>query len=138
MATAGVGAQFKRSADDSSGSTYTAIGEVNNITGPNMSRETIDTTALDTAGGYRTFIPSFRDAGEINLDLNFDRDNYISFKDDFESSDLVYYQIVFPDTGATTFEFSGYVTGLSNAIPKDDKITVTATIKISGQVTVSS
>jgi hypothetical protein len=73
MALAGVGAAFKRSATDSSASTYAAIGEVNSITGPNMSREFIDTTALDTSGGYRTFIPSFRDGGEITLDVNFER-----------------------------------------------------------------
>jgi predicted secreted protein len=138
MALAGVGAEFKRSATDSSASTYAAIGEVNSITGPNMSREFIDTTALDTSGGYRTFIPSFRDGGEITLDVNFERDNYIDFKDDFESADGAYYQIVFPDTGSTTFEFFGYVTSLGNSIPKDDKIIVSVTIKISGQVTVSS
>lgn len=139
MALAGVGAAFKKGTEhDSSATTFAAIAEVNSINGPNMSREYIDTTSLDTTGGYRTFVPSFRDGGEITLDLNFERDNYIEFKDDFESADPVTYQIVFPDTGATTFEFSGYVTSLTNAIPKDDKILVTVTIKISGQVSVDS
>ena len=138
MATAGVGAEFKRSPDDSSGSTYTAIAEINSIQGPNMSRETIDTTALDTSGGYRTFVPSFRDAGEIVLEMNFTQAGYITMKTDFESSSLVYYQIVFPDTPNTTFEFGAYVTALGNSIPTDDKITQTVTLKISGTVTVSS
>lgn len=138
MAIAGVGAQLKRSEDDSSGSSYTAIGEINSIDGPNMSRETIDTTALDTSGGYRTFIPSFRDAGELNMEMNFTLDTYDDLKLDFEASAIRYWQVVFPDTGSTTLEFGGYVTSLGTAISTDDKVTASVTIKISGSVTLSS
>lgn len=138
MAIAGVGAQLKRSEDDSSGSSYTAIGEINSIDGPNMSRETIDTTALDTSGGYRTFIPSFRDAGELNMEMNFTLDTYDDLKLDFEASAIRYWQVVFPDTGSTTLEFGGYVTSLGTAISTDDKVTASVTIKISGAVTLSS
>lgn len=138
MATAGVGTSLKRSADDSSASTYTAISEVNSISGPNMSREMIDTTSLDTSGGYRTFIPSFRDGGEVTLACNFDRDNYITFLTDFQSSSITYWQIVFPDTGATTFEFAAYVSALGQSTPNDDKLTMDVTLKISGEMEVSS
>lgn len=41
------------------------IGNVTNITGPSMSKDTIDTTALDTTGGYRTFITGFKNAGTL-------------------------------------------------------------------------
>jgi len=147
MAIAGVGAQLLRSVtedssgDDSSGgtvTTYAAIGEINSIDGPNMSRETIDTTALDTSGGYRTFIPSFRDAGEITLEMNFTVDTYDDMLLDFEASSIRYYHIVFPDTTSTTLEFAGYVTALGTSIPTDDKVTASVTIKISGVVTLSS
>lgn len=138
MATAGVGTSLKRSPDDSSASSYTAISEINSINGPNMSREMIDTTSLDTTGGYRTFVPSFRDGGEVILSCNFDRDNYITFLNDFQSSDISYWQIVFPDTGNTTFEFAAYVSALGQASPLDDKLTMDVTLKISGALTVSS
>jgi len=138
MAVASVGTILKRSANDSSGSTYAAVGEINSIDGPNMSRDTIETTALDTAGGYRTFIPSFRDAGELNLDMNFTLDSFDDMLLDFESSDIRYWQIVFPDTGATTLEFAGYVTSLGTGASTDDKVMATATIKISGAVTLTS
>ena len=69
MAIAGVGAELQRS-NMLSSPTFTAIGEINDISGPNMSRNTIDTTALDTEGGYRTFIGGFRDGGELQLEMN--------------------------------------------------------------------
>lgn len=136
-AFAGVGTQFKRS-DMLSSPTFTAIAEVNDISGPNMSRNTIDTTSLDTTGGYRTFIGGFRDGGEVNLNMNFTIDGYNTMKDDFEDSDARDYQIVLPDTGATTLEFSAVVTALGMAVPTDDKVTATVTLKISGQVDITT
>jgi len=136
-AIAGVGAIFKRG-DGASSENFTAIAEINQIGGPNKSRNTIDVTSLDSSGGYREFIPSFRDAGEVTLNMNFTRDGYIDLNDDFESDSSVNYQIVFPDTGATTFQFAGYVTNITSAIPTDDKVTCDVTIKITGTVTISS
>ena len=37
--------------------------EITGIAGPTMTRTTIDTTALDTTGGYMTFIGGLRDGG---------------------------------------------------------------------------
>lgn len=136
-AIAGVGAEFKRG-DGESNETFTAIAEVNSIGGPDKSRGTIDVTSLDSSGGYREFIPSFRDAGEVTLNMNFTRDGYVDMDTDFASSSSTNYQIVFPDTGSTTLEFAGYVTRIGSAIPTDDKVTMDVTIKITGQVTLSS
>jgi predicted secreted protein len=118
--------------------TFSAIAEINKIGGPTMSRDTIDVTSLDSTGGYREFIGGFRDGGTVNLSMNFAIAGYNDMKDDFESSDLRDYQIILPDTGNTTFGFAGLVTELPLDIPMDDKITCDVTIKISGQVTLST
>lgn len=136
-AFSGVGTQFKRSNMASSPS-YTAIAEVNNIDGPNMSRDTIDVTNLDSTGGYREFIGGFRDGGEVNLEMNFTLAGYDQMKDDFESDALVDYQIVLPDTGATTLQFSAFVTSLGVSVPTDDKVTASVTFKISGAMTLDT
>lgn len=136
MAISGVGAQFRRW--NSSLGQWEAIAEINNITGPGMSRETIDTTALDTAGGYRTFIAGFRDPGTITMSMNFTRDGYETMKDDFESNDAQNYEIILPDSDTTSLEFEGLVTELPLTIPPDDKVTMDITIQISGQVTLES
>jgi predicted secreted protein len=136
-AIAGVGAQFKRG-DGSSNESFTAIAEVNSISGPSKSRESIDVTSLDSTGGYREFIPSFRDAGEVTLEMNFTRDGYIDMNDDFEDDSSHNYQIVFPDAGNTTFEFTAYVTAIGSEVTTDDKVTAPVTLKITGQVTIES
>lgn len=137
-AFSGVGTVFNRGDTESSGTTFTAIAEVNSITGPDMTRDQIDVTSLDSTGGYREFIAGFRDGGEVTLEMNFTLDGYDGLKADFEDDDKRLYQIVLSDTGNTTFEFWGLVTALGLAVPMDDKVTATVTIKISGQVTLSS
>lgn len=137
-AFSGVGAQFKRGNGSSGAETFTAIAEVNSIAGPNKTRATIDVTSLDSTGGYREFIAGFRDGGEVTLEMNFTLDTYNTMNDDFEDDDTHNYQIVLPDTGETTFEFAALVTSLGLAVPMDDKVTAPVTLKISGQVTLTT
>jgi len=137
QALSGVGTQFKRS-DMASSPTFSAIAEINSIQGPDKSRGTIDVTSLDSTGGYREFIGSFRDGGQVVLEMNFSRDGYLAMNDDFEIETLVDYQIVLADTGATTFSFSGFVTNIGLAIPMDNKMTAPVTIKVSGMVEIES
>lgn len=134
-AFSGVGAEFRRW--DGAGA-WAKLAEVNNISGPSMTRETIDVTSLDSAGGYREFIAGFRDAGTISMSMNFTRDNFDTIKGDFESDTRQNYEIVLPDTDNTSFEFEGLVTECPLTIPPDDKVTIDVTIKISGEVTVNS
>ena len=136
-AISGVGTVFKRS-NMASTPVFSAIAEINSIQGPDKSRETIDVTSLDSTGGYREFIAAFRDAGQVQLEMNFTRDGYLDMNDDFEIDTLVDYQIVLPDSGNTTIDFSGLVVNLGLAIPMDDKITAPVTIKISGAVEITS
>lgn len=137
MAIAGVGTVFNRW-DPASGSSggWKRIAEINNITGPGMSRDTIDTTTLDAAGGYRTFITGFRNAGTMTLAMNFTQATYLQMKADFESNDPVAYQVILPDDEETVIEFDGLVTEIPLTIPTDDKITADVTIQISGPVDV--
>lgn len=136
-AVAGVGTLFRRWDDTTSGN-WENIAEINSITGPSMTRETIDVTSLDSTGGYREFIGSFRDGGTISLNMNFSNSTYEIMKDDFESADLQSYEIVLPDTSITTFEFDGFVTECPINITTDDKIASDVVIKISGQVKVNT
>ena len=136
-AIAGVGTSFERESDSSSG-VYVAIAEVNSITGPGMTRAFIDVTSLDSTGGYREFIGGFRDAGQVVCNMNFTLDGYAQMKIDFQSDDAVNYQIVLPDTGATTLAFAAFVTDLPLTITPDDKVTCDVTLKITGEVTLTS
>ena len=129
-AISGVGTLFKRET--------VTIAEINSITGPGMTRQTIDVTSLDSTGGYREFITGFRDGGTVVLNMNFKKANYDVFLADFEANGTVSYSIVLNDTGASQLDFEGLVTDLPLTIPTDDKVTMDVTIKVSGAVTFTS
>ena len=133
-AVSGVGTVFNRW----NGSAWVAQAEINSITGPSMSRDTIDVTSLDSSGGYREFITGFRNPGTVTLAMNFTRTTYEQMLDDFESSTAQNYQIDLPDVENTSLDFEGLVTELPLTIPADDKITADVTIQISGEVSLSS
>jgi predicted secreted protein len=129
-AISGVGTTFERW----SGSAWVAMAEVNSISGPNKTRETIDVTSLDSTGGYREFIASIRDAGVVNLNMNYSRTTYDLLNTDFENDTLANYRIVLPDASETVLEFTGLVTEIPLEITVDDKISSNVAIKISGQI----
>ena len=129
-AFSGIGTKFYVwSADQAA---YVLIAEINSISGPSMSRETIDVTSLDSTGGYREFIASIRTGGVVSLSMNFTRDTYDVFKSGFNVDTLRTYQIILPDTDGTVFEFTGLVTELPVEIAIADKVTADVTIQISG------
>jgi predicted secreted protein len=135
MAFSGVGTTFRRWG----GTTWADIAEVNSISGPTMSRDTIDVTTLDSTGGYREFIAGFRDPGTVQLTMNFTATTYAIMKGDFDVETEQNYEILFPAAGDNySFEFAGMVTELPVEITADDKVTSTVTIKISGAVTANS
>ena len=138
-AIAGVGAKFKREvAGGSSAEPYDAIAEIKSIGGPEMSRETIDVTSLDSTGGYREFLASFRDGGVVTLEMNFTRAGWEDMLTDFQSDTAVNYQIVIPDAGETTLDFAALVTRLGLSITTEDAVTAPVTLKITGQVNMTS
>lgn len=131
-AFSGVGSKFRRY--DTVGNKWDAIAEVKSISGPTMTREMIDVTSLDSTGGYREFIPSFRDGGTVTLSMNYSYAGYLLLKKDFQSDDMVNYEILLAD--GTSIEFSGYVQDLPITVKFDDAVTSEVTIKVSGLVTI--
>jgi len=136
-AIAGVGTKFRRWGGNANPN-WVDIAEITSIDGPTKSRDTIEVTNLDSTGGYREFIGGFRDGGTVTLPMNFTRETYEIMNDDFEDDDLQNYEILLPDTEATSFEFTALVTELGLAIPADDKISADVTLKVSGQVVINS
>lgn len=118
------------------GSTYDLVAEVVSIKSPNYSREAVDATHLSSDDGYREFIAGIRDAGEVSITLNYlasASDALIAAIDAGTDS----FQITSP--GSTiTITFSGICTAYDiGEMTVDDKITATATFKISGKPTLA-
>lgn len=121
-----------------SGSVWVTIAEVKSIAGPGMTRETIEVTSLDSTGGYKEFIAGFRDAGTVQLAMNYTRAGFNIIKSDFESDDLQNYQMVLSDADATSIEFQGLVTEMPLNIAVGEAIGLDTTIKISDALEIGS
>jgi predicted secreted protein len=131
-AFSGVGTKLWRK-DPTTG--WGALAEVNNISGPSESRDTIDVTSLDSTGGYREFITGFKDGGELTFTMNMANAEYDKLRTDFDTDTAREYKVELPDSDESIFSFSGLVTNIPLSVSPDDKVTVDVTIKVTGQVT---
>jgi predicted secreted protein len=144
-AVAGIGTTIQRA--DGLGRTYDQvdaltettggfkrIAEVRNMSGPTMSKDTIDVTSMDSEGGYREFITGFKDAGEVTLTMNFTDEVWNQMLTDFNTGTINWYRVTFANEARTTFAFEGSVSGVPVDAPADDAITFECTIRVSGPV----
>lgn len=115
--------------------TFTAIANVNNIGGPGLSRETIDVTAHDSPDQWMEFLGGLKDGGEVSMDVNYDPAEHDTLLDDFDATDPINYQLVFPDAASTTWQFPTILTGFEPTAPYDDKLTATIGFKVAGKPT---
>ncbi|MFE3495258.1 phage tail tube protein [Streptomyces sp. NPDC059175] len=132
----GFGVQLKRG-DGEVSETFTAIADVTNLSGPGLSRETLDVTSHGSPDAYMEFLGGLKDAGEVSADINYQPAVHDVLVADFDDAAPRNYQIVFPDTGATTWTVKAILTGFEPETPYDDKATASLTFKISGKPTIS-
>lgn len=106
--------------------------------GPNMSRNAIDCTTL--ASTSMTYKPStLVDYGELNVTLNFDPNVLPPISSVAEEVTLTFPtdNSVGASAGDSTWTFTGFMTNFSPSGSVGDKMTATATIKITGIIAVA-
>lgn len=117
---------------------YTEISEVKNIGGPNESADEIDVTHLRSPGGYREFLQSFKDGGELPLELNFlpidnTQDAVQGLRSEFASGEVKPYQITYPDGSTCTFD--AWVKSIGNSAQVGEALMLNVTLRIVGPTT---
>lgn len=120
-------------ADSGFGTTITFstgyFAEIISVDGPDLSRESIDTTHMATTSGLMTFIPSdLIDNGTLSVEMA-----YLPGTAPPISSAAETVTVTYPDS--STAAFSGFLTSFSPSIPIDDRMTASAEIKVSGAIT---
>ncbi len=119
---------------------FTAVAEVVNITGPNLSMDPIEVTHQGSAGGWKEFIGGLLDGGEVTCDINYiptetTQNATAGLINDMENKTVRNFKLVFSDIGNSTWAFPALVTGFEPSAPVEDKLAVTVTLKVSGQPT---
>ena len=135
--------------DGSDGSTWMAVAEILDISGPNMSMESIDVSSQDGSNGWRDFVPGWRDGGEVSISANWlpahetqgdgtavsEAEGILQ---SFEDDNVHDFQIVTADDGSAgtlTVGLSGIITSFNTTLPLTEQAKLDFSIKITGAVT---
>jgi len=107
------------------------VAKLTKIGVPKLTKEKIDVTTLDSAGGYREYIGGFRDSGELDIEGYATGDaGQTTLKSNYESDDNVSFTIEFSNGRTCTFD--GYVSEY-----EEGEATMNEAVKIKAKLTVS-
>ena len=122
--------------------TFATIAELLDISGPNWRLSTEDATNHSSPSAWGEKIATIKDGDDITFQVNYVPDGtshgytsgLLKLLDDRA---LTNFQVVFPDTGSTTWEFAGYVAGVGPGAPVRGKLTAAITISIAAAPTLA-
>lgn len=111
------------------------VGSLKSIGGVAKSKDTIDVTSMDNKDGYKEFLGSFKDGGEVSVSGFFDYDDegQKALEEAFESDDPQKCVIEFPKKLGCKWEFDGVVTAYETGAELEDAVSFDSTIKVSGK-----
>lgn len=124
----------------STGETFTTVAEVTNIGGPGIALEPLEVTSHSSTAGWKEFIGGLLDGGEVSLSINYiptnaTHDATTGLIADQVARTVRNFQLVFPDSGTTTWSFSALVVNFEPGEPVDNALTAEVTLKVTGQPT---
>lgn len=129
MATRALGTTIKKAEQK--------IGSLTSINGIEITADLIDTTVLDSDGGYRESIGGFKDGGEVSIEGFFDSDTgsgQIELQTSLDAGIAEEYTITYPTTPSAEWNFQGVVTSFGvGDVDVDGTVGFRATIKVSGK-----
>ncbi|GIV86630.1 MAG: hypothetical protein KatS3mg054_0659 [Chloroflexus sp.] len=126
-------------------SNWIRVGNVDDINGPGMTRDTVDVTNHASPSGYKEFLAGLIDPGEITFSVILDpADNSHNQSNGllkvFAETQPRNWRLITPiGTGTENqyhaYTFSALVTGYEMKFPVEEAITADITLKIAGAVT---
>ena len=118
---------------ESAASVFTPLAEVLSVTPPSLNVETAETTHMGSDDGYREYIATLKDGGEVTVNLNYVEAS-ATLLQTLINAGVETFRITFP--GSSTFTFVGIPTAFAfDDVVIDDKIAMSLTIKVTGKPT---
>lgn len=115
--------------------TWINTAKIKDLTFPEESRDTSEDAYLDDPDGYKDFVAGMIDGGEVGLVLKWDAVDVgqvaINSKFDPSTDGIIYGRITLP-TGAI-FTYKAVVIGRGNEVPKNETITQSFKLKVTGK-----
>jgi predicted secreted protein len=119
----------------------TTIAEVRTISGPSLSVDVDDVTSHDSTDGWEETIATILRSGEVTFDINYvptaatHKNTSGGLLYDFANRSVQTWTLVFPDTGATTWTFSAFVTKFQPIADPKSALRASVSLKITGKPT---
>ncbi|MFG1873391.1 phage tail tube protein [Sphaerisporangium sp. NPDC049003] len=132
MGVDGYGCQLQRS-DMADPPGFAAIAGVVNVKGPEISRETYDSTHHASPDAYRQFVGGLKEAGEVSLEVRYDPRDHDVLIADFQDTEPRDYRLVWPAITGAQWDVKGIMNGFKPEGPHDDLLTAEITIKVTGK-----
>lgn len=108
------------------------FAEVLDISGPGFSREPVDTSHMGTTTA-KTYMPGdLYDGGELTVEMAFVPATDMTVPIAAVAEEVI---ITFPDSTTSTLTFDAFMIGFEESIPLEERMTATATLKVTGAVT---
>ena len=111
--------------------------KVNSVSLGGVSRDVVDASHLLTSGGKQFIASEYYDPGELTLEIHHDPAlNPVNLLTNVSTAQAV--NIVFANGGTATALWSayGFASSFEATAPKDDMMTGTLTIKLSGSINI--
>lgn len=117
------------------------IANVRSISGPSLSLDTEDVTSHDSTEAWEEVVATILRSGEITLEIEYDP---AAATHKNASGGLLYdlaqrasttWTLKFPDTAASEWTFTAFVTGFEPDAPHEGALTANVTLKITGKPT---
>lgn len=125
--------------EDAPGSgVFVALAEVFEVTPPEVSVDQVDVTHFKSPGRAKEYIPQLKDNGSASATMNYVPDSATDqrIRALLGSGDVVAMKITFPNNATATFSAS--VESYSQTVPVEDRMTATASFKVTGTVVVDT
>lgn len=119
---------------------FTTVAEISNLAGPKKNRSIIEVTHMESDGGYREYITSLVDAGEVTFDMNFTNvTSQQNLMGDFEDGTKSNYRIDFiTKAGVKSIPFAALVTKFEHSFQLEKQLMASVTLKVTGPAVVSA
>lgn len=117
------------------GGSLVAIAELMDFGGPNIQQDTEEVTPHGS-DGWKEHIATLVDAGEVPFSINFVPASstttllFAAATDRTKRS----FEVVWPDSGSTTWPFTGIVTNFEPDAPVEGKLSASLTIKLTESI----
>ncbi len=113
-----------------------SIAELKSIGGLDLKADTVETTTLDSTGGWKEYIQGPKDGGEVSVSGYFnpnDTNGQMALYNAFNTGAILNLSMIFPAALGASWDFRAIVTGIKTEANTEDAVPFEASLKVTGK-----